>query len=393
MRNSRINEERNMNILIVDISGRVDIYDDALFTSMKSVRPENKYRLLRPKKGLLNLIPNRFKTSESLLKRLVKVFEALLNYLFLLASLVVNKYDVLHFQWLPFLEVNEWEISFLKIIRRIAPKTKIALTVHNIYPHNINDKAKLAYNCRFRKACTLIDEFIVHTNISKQDIIKEFGICVEKVSVCCHGVFAPEGVKLKRTNREGGKLHILQFGSQSFYKGTDLLVDAVCGLDISLQNKIDIHIVGGISNKFLSELQRKDKKSIVKWTPFFIDNQTLYKEINQCDLIVLPYRAISQSGVLLLSIYFEKLIICSDLPSFKETMHGSFGTSLDDMLFFKSEDSDALKQLLVNYINKLIDESLVHNRIANLKALYSWESAAKATIATYRKVLASAKSD
>lgn len=180
-------------------------------------------------------------------------------------------------------------------------------------------------------------------------------------------------------------MHLLQFGGQSYYKGTDVLVDAVCGMDNSMQSRIETHIVGGISEKFLNELKEKDKDSIITWKPYFLDDDELYSEINSCDLIVLPYRAISQSGVLLLSIFFNKFIICSDLPSFKETMRGGEDDSLDDVLFFKNEDSVSLRNLIKRYVDQDVDEVTVHERITRLKELYSWESAARSTLGVYNK--------
>lgn len=367
----------------IDITGRVELYDNQLFDALNKISPRAKF--LKLGKGFVKFIPEKYKMSEALIKRVLKIFECLINYLLLVSRIFLLKPSVVHLQWLPFMEINGWEIPILKLIRKGSPKTKIILTIHNVYPHNMSDGAKKSYNIRFRKACALIDEFIVHTEISKQDVIREFGLDPQKVNVCCHGVFVPEGVTPKVTNREDGKLHILQFGGQSFYKGTDVLVDAVCGMEKSLQNKIDTHIVGGISEKFLNELKQKDKDGIISWKPYFLDDKELHEEINNSDLIVLPYRAISQSGVLLLSIYFGKLIICSDLPSFKETMQGGEGDELDNDLFFENENSSSLRALIERYINEEVDEAKVHERIARLKDLYSWESAAKATLKVYNK--------
>lgn len=374
-----------MMYIIEDLSGKVELYDKSLAKAITKEINHGNIRLLLPGDGLLSLVPRKFKNSESFIKRATKVVEGLLNYSRILIATRAKECSVLHMQWLPFMEINGWEIPILKLIRKVSPKTKIVLTIHNVYPHNMSDSSKKSYNIRFRKACELIDEFIVHTEISKQDVIREFGLDPQKVNVCCHGVFVPEGVTLKVTNREDGKLHILQFGGQSFYKGTDVLVDAVCGLDKPLQDKIETHIVGGISEKFLNELQEKDKDGIISWKPYFLDDKELHEEINNSDLIVLPYRAISQSGVLLLSIYFGKLIICSDLPSFKETMQGGEGDVLDNDLFFENENSASLRALIERYINREVDEKKVHERIARLKDLYSWESAAKATLQVYNK--------
>lgn len=371
--------------VIVDITGRVEKYEDALYDALCYEVTQAGIWMLRPNRSLFSFIPTKYKASVNPIKRLIKVIEGLLNYLIVILRLLFKSVDILHLQWLPFLEINSIELPILKIVRLVSKKTKIILTIHNVYPHDMSDKAKKSYNIRFRKACALIDEFIVHTEISKQDVIREFGLDPDKVNVCCHGVFVPEGVTPKVTNREDGKLHILQFGGQSFYKGTDVLVDAVCGMEKSLQNKIDTHIVGGISEKYLNELKEKDKDGIITWKPYFLDDKELHEEINNSDLIVLPYRAISQSGVLLLSIYFGRLIICSDLPSFKETMQGGEGDVLDNDLFFENENATSLRALIERYINRDVDEGKVHERIARLRDLYSWESAAKATLQVYNK--------
>ena len=217
----------------------------------------------------------------------------------------------------------------------------------------------------------------------KKTVIREFELSAEKVHVCCHGVFEPKGITISSDFRQDGKLHILQFGCQTYYKGTDLLVYSVCGLDEERKKCIDTHIVGEISQNFLDELKSKDVESIITWKAYTLSEEDLYKEINASDLIVLPYRAISQSGVLLLSIFFGKLIICSDLPSFKETMHGEEGNSLDNDMFFKNEDAESLRELIVRYIDGKVDEEAVRKRVNHIKSLNSWQSAAKATIKVY----------
>ena len=97
-------------------------------------------------------------------------------------------------------------------------------------------------------------------------------------------------------------------------------------------------LVGGVGESYLQELKGKDSNSLIHWKSYFLSNDELYEEINNSDVLVLPYREISQSGVLLLSIYFEKNIICSDLPSFVETIHGDQDNSLDHDFFFKNHD-------------------------------------------------------
>lgn len=372
--------------LIVDITGRVELYDLALAEALYSVSPKDvQVKLLLPKHGLLSLIPKKLQNSENAIKRAVKVGEALLNYLLIIMRLAFCKVDILHLQWLPFMEINAWENPLLALMHKVSARTRIVLTIHNVYPHNMDDNAKQAYNKRFRKACSYIDAFIVHTDVSKKDVTREFNLPDDKVTVCCHGVFVPKNVAVKKEERNDGKCRILQFGTQSYYKGTDVLVDAICGMPNEFKNKIETRIVGDIKPAFLEEMKAKDSDGAIVWKPYFLDDQELYEEINNCDIVALPYRAISQSGVLLLAIYFEKNIICSNLPSFVETMRGNMSDDLDDSLFFESENADSLRHLIMQYISKDINEEAVKQRICHLKHLYSWESAAHSTLAVYNK--------
>ena len=369
--------------IILDISGKVEKYDNALFDALCRLDSKVTFRCLMPGKGLFSFIPKKIKNSENLFKRLIKVLEVLLNYMVICSCLYRKKPEVLHVQWLPLLEFVGWEIYIFKYFQKKSPSTKYVLTIHNIYPHNMSDRAKIAYNNRFRKISKMFDAFIVHTQNSKVEAVKDFALNDSNVYVCCHGVFEPHNVMIKTKKYIKENINILQFGNQSFYKGTDLLVDAICGLDERRKSMVSVNIVGDISPVFLADLKSRDTDSKINWIPYFLNDDKLYEVINNSDIIVLPYRAISQSGVLLLSIYFEKLIICSNLPSFIETMSLENIKELDDCLFFETENADSLRKLLIRYIDGNVCVDKLINRIKYLKKLYSWDSAAKSTLKVY----------
>ena len=175
-----------MKVILLDISGKVINYDLALYEAIKKEAKDASVRFLAPGYGLLSLIPKRWQHSDNLVKRLVKVAEGLLNYAFTCVKVACAKPDVLHLQWLPFMEVVGWETPILRCLKRLSPKTRLVLTIHNIYPHNMSDEPKKVYNERFQEACSLFAAIIVHTKISKADVIKEFGLNADKVHVCCH---------------------------------------------------------------------------------------------------------------------------------------------------------------------------------------------------------------
>ena len=100
--------------------------------------------------------------------------------------------------------------------------------------------------------------------------------------------------------------------------------------------------------------------------------------IDNADFIALPYREISQSGVLLLALFFRKPLLISDLPSFRETLKG-FTTDM----FFETGSAVSLRDLIVRMLNGNIDIKRELQIIEDLNSEYSWENSATKTISIY----------
>ena len=111
-----------MRYYIEDLSGRVERYDEALVSAIQQLVSRESVKKL-PGKGLLSLVPRKYKNSENVFKRFTKAAEGLLNYVYTLVMVACKKPEVLHLQWLPFMEVNGWEIPILKCFKNICPHT------------------------------------------------------------------------------------------------------------------------------------------------------------------------------------------------------------------------------------------------------------------------------
>ncbi len=371
-----------LNYLMVDISGRVLNYDIALCEAIfKNLSKKDHLKLLAaniesskiecPSKKMLSLIPKSLRYSENKIKRGIKALEGVVNYLYLVIYVLFHQVDVLHLQWLPFLEICSIERIFLKLIRVVSPKTKLILTVHNLYPHNFNNKQKESYRERFYKLKHLIDCFILHLECSKIKFCKQFNVNPQKVKVVHHGIFVPKNVEIVPHIR-GEKLKLIMYGMQSYYKGTDIFIDALNLLPEESKQKVHAAIVGKIDNGFYQELKQKTTNLDVEWIPEFVPDEVLFKKIIESDIIVIPYREISQSGVLLLALPFKRMIIASDLPSFKETLAG-----FSDDMFFENGNAESLAGMIENCLNssKKNDEyKMIIDKLCNL---YSWNKIGK----------------
>ena len=371
-----------MKYVMVDISGKVPKYDIALCEAVSSsLVAENELILLAANieptiiqcnaKRLISLIPRKFQNSENKIKRSVKALEGIINYIYLLAFVLFTQPKVIHFQWLPFLEVSSIERIFLQLIKLVSPKSKFLLTVHNIYPHNSIESSRVKYKARFALVEKIFDKFILHLQISKTEFCHEFGIEESRCKVIPHGVFESKDLKIKPYKRNE-KLRLIMYGNQSYYKGTDILVDAIALLPKEIQNQVCTTIVGKISNDYLSLLQDKAKGLNINIIPEFVSDEKLNQMILDSDIIVLPYREISQSGVLLLALFFERPIICSDLPSFRETLG-----SVSNDYFFESCCPQSLTALIERLALGNLDTEKYLMELQTLKKKYSWNSIAQ----------------
>ena len=366
---------------MVDISGKVLNYDIALCEALFKELPEKDHLTLFaanidsskincPSKKLLSVVPKALQNSENKIKRGAKAFEGVINYLYLILYVFFHRVNVIHFQWLPFLEICSIEKLFLKLIRFVSPKTKIILTVHNLYPHNFNDKQKECYRKRFDGVKELVDTFILHLECSKVEFCNQFNVAPTKVNVVHHGIFVPKNVEFVPHVR-GEKLNLIMYGNQSYYKGTDVFVDALCLLPEEVKQKIHSTIVGKIENSFYQRLKEKTEDLDVEWIPEFVPDDVLYKKIMESDAIVIPYREISQSGVLLLALAFKRMILASDLPSFKETLVG-----FSDDMFFENGNAKSLADLIKRMLIHSFEKSSCLLFVDGLQKKYSWNEIA-----------------
>lgn len=387
-----------MNIVISDITGRTLNYDYALCDAIcNTLEPSNRIEFWGPHKehderlvvrSFASIVPRRFKTCENALVRILKAIDAVIAYILIFFYILRQKPDVFHLQWFPFLSLGEkgaWiDRVFLKLVKKASKKTKLVFTIHNICPHGMTEEARTKYNPIFANALKLFDHFVVHTENTKDEVIKTFNLNKYQVSTVYHGVFIPKNVIFTRKPWNPKKVKLIMYGAQNWYKGTDIFIEALSLLPNEYKNHISVSICGVIDKDTKSKCMNIITNCDIEWLSYFLDDDLLYKKISEADIILLPYRRISQSGVLLLALATKRLIITSDLPTFKETL-----CLYDDDLFFDSENPQSLTDLICKYLSGDIDTDKVLENLGSLSQMYSWNESAKTTISMYTDLIKS----
>lgn len=230
----------------------------------------------------------------------VKIMSYLLSLLKLVSVLKKERPDVLHIQWW-----KQWNLDyfFLSLYKRYVKQ--IVFTAHNVVPHesgeSMKDKCIRYYN--------KVDKIIVHDNNSKKELVRDFLVSEDKIAVIAHGIleFSVDEENVKSimdevTAKYGlqNKLVFATMGGQSPYKGTDLICDAFLSSE-TLNNNDDVFlIIAGTG-----DIATPDK--FLHCTNAWVANYSLSDSEFQAimrlaDVMLLPYRRISQSGVLLTTI-------------------------------------------------------------------------------------------
>jgi glycosyltransferase involved in cell wall biosynthesis len=386
-----------MKIVICDITGRTINYDLALAESIQDeIGDSSKLQLWVPKcnslkvkvKRFFSFVPSKCRNSSNLFLRTLKVLDTFCAYFAICIRMLIQKPDIFHLQWFPFISLGTTgafiDISFIRLIKFLSPKTKYVFTIHNICPHGMRENDRINYNPVFSKVLFLFDHFVVHTENTKKEVCQVLGIKEEKVSVVYHGVFVPEGVSFSPVHLVQENLRVIMYGNQNWYKGTDVFVESLNYLSDSVKKRIKVVICGAISPTYLTECKSYESDVRIEWIPRFVSDETLYDCIKKSDIIVLPYRRISQSGVLLLALSTRRFIITSDLDNFKETLKG-----FDDNLFFKVDDPKDLARVITMYADKQVEIDKISSSIAALNELYSWKRSAQTTLQTYKSLVCS----
>lgn len=380
-----------MTVFVVDISGKVLNYDYALCTALNETTNDkvvlaahlhNKKKYGGRRIKLLSFVPTSYQSDSGKIKRLVKAVEGTVNYIILLIHILLKRPSVIHFQWFPFLEFSSFEIPIVRMIRCLSRKSKIVLTIHNVFPHGANEMQRNKYIQRFLKMDAMIDHYIVHTESTAMEVHHIYGLKDSRISTVPHGIFKPDYQFKKTAVISKGKKTIIFYGVNRKNKGCDLLIKAVKGLPDNYRNRVRLLIAGKTSEKYLSELKIMAEGVDIEFNPTFIPDQELYQMIDDADYIALPYREISQSGVLLLALYFRKPLLISDLPSFRETLKG-----FKPDMFFENGNADELCNLIVRMLNGSVDVQKELQVIEQLNTEYSWENSASKTVAIYKQLI------
>lgn len=252
--------------------------------------------------------------------KIAKAGEHLLSMRRVATEIEQSKPGIVHFQWLPLPFLDQ---MFFSRLRRIAP---LVLTLHNTSIFH-GESAYRLYGLGLEAAFKRFDAVIVHTEYSKRKAIEQGWISEEKTHVIPHGVMSHYrelgSGRSSVPQAPDAQPIVLFFGNLKHYKGVDVLIRAFAQLTSVVRQSTKLHIVGcpTMDVNPLRDLARQlgvDER--IKWDLRFIPENEIPALFASASVVVLPYREIDQSGVLLTAIALEKAVVATHIGGISETI-------------------------------------------------------------------------
>ncbi len=291
-------------------------------------------------------------------------------------KLKTMKPDAIHFQWCPLPIIDRFFIPFF---RKIAPTV---LTVHDSSPFNNNPSSKLQAVGAI-KIFNSFDHLIVHTK-SAHETLRAHGIDKDKLSIVQHG-FLDAGIGANLSKKESSPImDFLLFGQIKPYKGVDIIIRAIAELPADLRKKCHVHIVGKAQMDMQPLFDLAKDLGVdpsITWDLRFINDDEIGALLCGADAMLLPYRDIDASGVLMQLIPVGRAVIASRIGLFAELLEdGKHGYLIEQ------NNPKALAGTMANLINDRVLCADMGKNVAGLQnTLPSWKEIGQMTCKTYHR--------
>lgn len=187
------------------------------------------------------------------------------------------------------------------------------------------------------------DHLVTLTGYVKKKLKNMYSLDDSKISIIPHGIFSYYDASEKRRLPQKGTVVLLYFGAITYYKGLDILLEAYKILMEKYEFiTLEIWGSGDISEyqELMSDLERVTIEN--RW----IDESEVEEIFQRSHICVLPYRDVSQSGILGAASQAALPVVACPAEGLKEQMEGEYIIFSED---FTSESlAVAIEELLLN---------------------------------------------
>ncbi len=323
-----------------------------------------------------------------------KMTRVLAYYFRLLRYTATARPKIFHILWNNKFEA--FDRTLLMLYYRLLGK-RVVFTAHNVNAgaRDASDSPlnRLTLKIQYR----LCAHIFVHTQKMKDELVNEYGVAPEKISVIPLGFYSnvpntaltPAAAK-QQLGLQPDEKAVLFFGNIAPYKGVEYLVtafaelarrDASCRLIIAGRPKGPPEYWAQIQQQIAaSGVQHRITQNIG-----YIADEEIEVYFKGGDVLVQPYTHIFQSGVLILGFSFGIPVIAADVGSLREdVLEGKTG------FVFPPRNATALELVLEKFFAGDLYRNLGQRRReirAHADDQYSWSKVARITTEVYASLL------
>jgi glycosyltransferase involved in cell wall biosynthesis len=329
-------DKSNLYYYTTGLAAGISEYADVTVICQKNcTTPEKiKYNLIK------RFFPVSYKLKRGGLRLVVRGFEYIWAYFVIILSLKRNNFDVIHVEW-PLLYVVD-KVVF-KYLRK---STKLfVLKAHNVLPHSSGAR----YVNVFREIYSIPDVILLHGEKLKEDFADYFPDYMNKIEIQRHGVYLNHSLsydvnliddEVKKKIQSRDKVY-LYFGSIHYDKGVDRLIK-IWVENFSTSNSLLI-VAGSLSGgykDFVDSERIMEKCENILYLKGFAEDNLLNYLFSKCNLVILPYRTGSMSGVVFTCAEFSTPVLSTDFGTIREYVQDKVTG------FIVENDDESLKEVL-----------------------------------------------
>ncbi len=271
-----------------------------------------------------------------------------------------------------YLIINYWLPFFAPafgVISSIAKKngnTKVVAICHNVLPHEKRPGDKVLTKYFFKH----VDYFVTMSDAVQRDLLEIKPSAVNKLLF--HPVYSNFGEPvskekaLKRLNLEEKKT-LLFFGFIRAYKGLDVLLKAVSLLKDKMDFKL---IVAGefYANKqeYLKIIKEQELENYIDLHSDFISSSDVKYYFSAADVVVLPYKSATQSGIVQVANNFYKPVIATNVGGLGEIIKDGYNGYI-----VEPDNPEALAKAIERFFNEA-DAKVMSENVKKELDKYSW---------------------
>ncbi len=278
---------------------------------------------------------------------------------------------------LQFFELSVLNLLVLCCFR--LRRMKVVLTLHDIESFHLKSNRFIE-----KQSLKMVAELIVHNEICKNLLQKKLN-SEREIHVIPHGNYLDFLPVLPDKGTSNEPFELLFFGQIKEVKGLDLLLKAMADL-VSSHVNAHLTIAGKVwktdldfYTNLISDLGLTTRIS----THFhYIPNDEVASFFQKTDLVILPYRKIYQSGVLLLSMSYGKPVLCSDLDAFKEIIIDNE----NGFLFEQGNPKDLANKIRWIAQHRQSLSEIKQNADRTIREDFAWDTIARRTLNVYQRL-------